>query len=583
MNSLKRYLPILAWLPSYSRDLLRGDLAAGLTVGVMLIPQGMAYAMLAGLPPIYGLYASIVPLIVYALLGTSRQLAVGPVAMVSLLTVAGVGVFAEPGTDRFIELAILLALVAGLLQVAMGVLRLGFLVNFLSKPVISGFTSAAALIIGLSQLKHLLGLDLARSNYIHEILYQAAVNVADVHVPTLLIGAGGIAILLGLKRLPKVKKYLPGPLAVVVFGVAAVTLFQLDQGGVAIVGAVPEGLPSFYVPTWEWEAVLDLMPMALTICLVSFMESIAIAKTLQSKYREQGLDSNQELLALGMAKVIGAFFQSYPNTGGFSRTAVNDQAGAKTPLAGFFSAILVGLSVLFLTSAFYYLPKAVLASIIMVAVFKLIDIQGARYLWKARREDFFMMLATFIATLALGIQNGILLGVLLSLGMVIYRSAYPHVAVLGRIPGTMHFRNLNRFPEAEQRADVLVVRFDAQLYFANADYFRDQVRQLVAEKGEALRLLILNFESVNTIDSTAMQTLTELVEDLRDQGIAVHFSAVIGPVRDGLYRAGAMDKLDEHNFFLHVNDAIAAYDSHDFQPACNEKGRKYAVQTNVNH
>lgn len=581
MNSLKRYLPILAWLPNYNRDLLRGDVAAGLTVGVMLIPQGMAYAMLAGLPPIYGLYASIVPLIIYALLGTSRQLAVGPVAMVSLLTVAGVGVFAEPGTDRFIELAILLALVAGLLQLAMGVLRLGFLVNFLSKPVISGFTSAAALIIGLSQLKHLLGLDLARSNYIHEILYQAAVNVADVHVPTLLIGGGGIAILLGLKRLPKLKKYLPGPLAVVLFGIAAVTLFQLDEGGVAIVGTVPEGLPSFYVPTWEWDAVLDLLPMALTICLVSFMESIAIAKTLQSKYREQGLDSNQELLALGLAKVVGAFFQSYPNTGGFSRTAVNDQAGAKTPLAGFISAILVGLSVLFLTSAFYFLPKAVLASIIMVAVFKLIDLKGAKYLWQARREDFFMMLATFVATLALGIQNGILLGVLLSLGMVIYRSAYPHVAVLGRIPGTMHFRNLNRFPDAEQRDDVLVVRFDAQLYFANADYFRDRVRKLVADKGETLRLLILNFESINTIDSTAMQTLTELVEDLRDQGITVYFSAVIGPVRDGLYRAGAMDKLNEGNFFLHVNDAIGAYDGPDFQPICNDEGRKYAVQTNV--
>lgn len=581
MNSLKRYLPILNWLPNYNRDMLRGDLAAGLTVGVMLIPQGMAYAMLAGLPPIYGLYASIVPLIIYALLGTSRQLAVGPVAMVSLLTVAGVGVFAEPGTDRFIELAILLALVAGLLQVAMGLLRLGFLVNFLSKPVISGFTSAAALIIGLSQLKHLLGLDLARSNYIHEILYQAASNLGDVHLPTLVIGAGGISILLGLKRLPKVKQYLPGPLAVVIFGVAAVTLLQLDRGGVAIVGTVPEGLPSFYLPTWEWNTVLDLMPMALTICLVSFMESIAIAKTLQSKYREQGLDSNQELLALGLAKLVGAFFQSYPNTGGFSRTAVNDQAGAKTPLAGFFSAILVGLSVLFLTSAFYYLPKAVLASIIMVAVFKLIDLKAAQYLWKARREDFFMMLATFIATLALGIQNGILLGVLLSLGMVIYRSAYPHVAVLGRIPGTMHFRNLDRFPEAEQRQDVLVMRFDAQLYFANADYFRDQVHKLVAKKGEVLRLLILNFESVNAIDSTAMQTLNELVEDLRDQEIAVFFSAVIGPVRDSLYRAGVMDKLDERNFFLHVNDAIAAYDSQDFEPICNGKGRKYAVQTNV--
>ncbi len=581
MNLLKRYFPILVWLPNYDRTWLRGDLAAGLTVGVMLIPQGMAYAMIAGLPPIYGLYASTVPLLIYALMGTSRQLAVGPVAMASLLTAAGVGAMAAPNAETYIALAILLSLLAGLVQMLMGGLRLGFLVNFLSQPVISGFTSAAALIIGLSQLKHLLGLELPRSNYIHEILYAAAMQLGSVHLPTLLVGLAGVGILLGLKRLPQLGRYLPGPLAVVLFGIGVVSLLGLDQAGVAIVGEVPQGLPGWQLPTWSWDSVSALLPMALTIALVSLMESIAIAKTLQSKHRDHEVDANQELLALGMAKVGGAFFQSYANTGGFSRTAVNDQAGAKSPLAGLISAALVALSLLFLTSTFYFLPKAVLASIIMVAVFKLIDVQGARYLWRARREDFFMMLATFLATLGLGIQNGILLGVLLSLVMVIYRSAYPHVAVLGRIPGTMHFRNRERFPEAEQREDVLVVRFDAQLYFANADYFRDRMLHLTGEKGEALRLLVLNFESVNAIDSTAMQTLTELVETLDGQGIRVALTAVIGPVRDAIYRAGAMEKLGKDNFFLHVSDAMAAYESGEGQPALDEQARRQALQNSL--
>jgi SulP family sulfate permease len=582
MSRLTQIFPLLDWLPTYDRSQLRGDLAAGLTVGVMLIPQGMAYAMIAGIPPIYGLYASVVPLLVYAIMGTSRQLAVGPVAMASLLTAAGVGALATQQTDTYLALAILLSLVAGLLQVGMGLLRLGFLVQFLSKPVISGFTSAAALIIGLSQLKHLLGVPLGRSNFVHEVLYEAITRWGEVHMPTLLLGLGGVGVLLALKRLPRVARFLPGPLAVVLFGVGAVWSLGLDQLGVDIVGVVPQGLPAWELPSWDGATVMALMPMALTIALVSFMESIAIAKTLQSKHRDHEVDANQELLALGMAKVVGAFFQSYANTGGFSRTAVNDQAGAKTPMAGVISALLVGLSLLFFTATFYYLPNAVLASIIMVAVAKLIDLRGAKYLWYARREDFFMMLATFAATLGLGIQHGILLGVLLSLVMVIYRSAYPHVAVLGRIPGTIHFRNLHRFPEAELRDDVLVVRFDAQLYFANADFFRDRVRLLAEEKEKTLRLLVLNFESINTVDSTAMQTLTELVEDLNAQGIRVVFTAVIGPVRDAIYRAGAMPKLGEANFFLHVHDAIEAHDHHDFEPILNGKGRRCAIQTNVN-
>ncbi|MCB0678848.1 MAG: sodium-independent anion transporter, partial [Saprospiraceae bacterium] len=317
--NLKSYFPAFDWITNYRRDDLKGDLSAGLTVGVMLIPQGMAYAMIAGLPPIYGLYASTLPLIVYALLGTSRQLAVGPVAMVSLLTAAGVGALAEGGTEAYLQMAILLALLVGGIQFLLGVFRLGFLVNFLSHPVISGFTSAAALIIGLSQLKHLLGIPLGRSHHIHEILIEAGQRIGELHWPTFLIGLGGIGLILLVK---KVSRAIPGPLLAVVFGILAVWLFGLSGEGVKIVGTVPQGLPSFELPAFSWGTTGALMPIALTIALVSFMESIAVAKAIQAKHKNYKVIPNQELIALGLANVGGSFFQAYPTTGGFSRTAV---------------------------------------------------------------------------------------------------------------------------------------------------------------------------------------------------------------------------------------------------------------------
>jgi len=573
----KQFFPILDWLPSYKKSDFSGDLTAGLTVGVMLIPQGMAYAMIAGLPPIYGLYAALIPLVVYALLGTSRQLAVGPVAMVSLLTAAGVGALAEIGTERYIELAILLALLAGIMQVLMGLFRLGFLVNFLSQPVLAGFTSAAALIIGLSQLKHLLGLDLARSSYVHEVLISLEQNIAGVHIYTLLLGLGGIAILLIVKRFTP---QIPGPLVLVVVSTLVVWGADMEQLGVSIVGIVPSGLPAFTLPTWDLGDLKDLAPMALTICLVSFVESIAIAKTLQAKHRNYEVDSNQELFALGFAKIAGAFFLAFPNTGGFSRSAVNDQAGARTGLAGLITALLLAISLLFLTPLFYFLPKAVLASIIMVSVFKLIDFKGAKQLWKAKREDFFMMLATFLATLVLGIQIGILIGVALSLALMIYHSAYPHIAVLGRIPGTYHFRNIKRFPEAIQQEEVLVMRFDAQLYFANAGYFREKVKELAANKGESLELIVFNFESVHNIDTTALSVLKQLVEDFRKQGVEISFAAVIGPVRDSLYKAEMMEFFGKDNFFLHVDHALKAFMGEEISLPPH-KGERRAVQTDI--
>jgi len=566
--NIKKIIPILDWGSSYEKSHLKGDLSAGLTVGVMLIPQGMAYAMIAGLPPIYGLYASTIPIIIYALLGTSRQLAVGPVAMVSLLTAAGIGSMAASGTAEYITLAVLLALMVGAIQFSLGALRLGFLINFLSHPVISGFTSAAALIIGLSQLKHLLGISIERTHHVHEILLSAINQIGEVNLVTLGIGIAGVGIIIGAKRLgPKV----PGALLAVLFGIAVVSAFGLTTYDVKVVGEVPSGLPALRVPSLDLGLMQALIPTALTIALVSFMESIAVAKAIQAKHKDYRVVPNQELIALGAANIGGAFFQSYPTTGGFSRTAVNDQAGAKTGLAALVSAGLILLTLLFLTDLFYFLPNAILASVIMVAVFGLIDIKEARHLWSSNRTDFVMLLVTFLATLSLGIETGIGIGVLLSLGMVIYRSSRPHYAVLGQVPGTKEFRNVGRFENLEVPEDVLVFRFDADLYFANALYFRDTLLELIDERQGQISRVVLSTEAINSIDSSAIHTLTELVKDLRHRNIEVDFAGVKGPVRDAMQRGGLTNQVGAPHFF--INTYRAVHDTNSVAP-------HYVLQTN---
>lgn len=544
---------------------------AGLTVGVMLIPQGMAYAMIAGLPPIYGLYASLAPLIIYSIFGTSRQLAVGPVAMVSLLIATGVSKMAEIGSAEYIGLTILLALVVGLIQFSLGLFRLGFIVNFLSHPVISGFTSAAALIIGFSQLKHLLGIDIPRSNYIHEILINAIQNLDKVVMPTFLVGIGAIAMIIVLRKL---NKSIPGALIAVAAGIVIVYLAGLNDFGVKIVGEIPKGLPSFEIPSLDFEAGSQLFGIALTIALVGFMESFAVAKAIQAKHKDYELNSNQELVGLGLANIGGAFLQAFPTTGGFSRTAVNDQAGANTGLAAILSAVVIGLTLLFLTPLFYYLPNAILASVIMVAVFGLIDYKEAIHLWKSDKRDFAMLFVTFIGTLILGIEEGILVGVVLSLAMVIYRSAYPHVARLGRVPGTNKYLNVNRFNELETRRDVLVVRLDAQLYFANAMAFREKINALIKQEDNEAKLVIVSAAAINGIDTSAIHMLEDLMKELEGSGVELYLSAVKGPVRDSLHRSGFMKNHGEDKFFLTVQDAI------DFFDHKTNIDKKFVIQTN---
>ncbi|MCB0631550.1 MAG: solute carrier family 26 protein [Saprospiraceae bacterium] len=574
---IAKFIPALDWMPKYNGTQLKGDLSAGLTVGVMLIPQGMAYAMIAGLPPIYGLYASTIPLIIYALLGTSRQLAVGPVAMVSLLTAAGIGALADGGTETYIMLAITLALFVGLIQFLLGAFRLGFLVNFLSHPVISGFTSAAALIIGLSQLKHLLGIKIESSHYVHEVLIEAVSKFGQINWVTFAIGLGGIMLIMGIKRYFKA---IPGQLLAVIFGILAVWGFGLTEQGVKIVGEVPKGLPSLSLPSFNMDTIQSLIPVALAISLVSFMESIAVAKAIQARHKNYKVEPNQELMALGLANIGGSLLQSYPVTGGFSRTAVNDQAGAKTGMAAIISAILIVLTLLFLTPLFYYLPNAILASVIMVAVFGLIDIKEAVHLWHADRSDFWMLIVTFIGTLALGIEQGIGIGVVLSLAVIIFQTSRPHMAELGKVPGTAFYRNVGRFKQLERRPDLLIVRFDAQLYFANINFFRDRIDELIQEKGAGLKALILNFDSINNMDSSGVHALEELFTDSRNRKLNVYLTGVKGPVRDAMVKGHLIDKIGEDNMFMSVQEAVDWHDAQIVEQP-EPKFHEFTLQTNA--
>ena len=572
---LHKYIPLFDWIRSYDKSDLRGDLIAGITVGVMLIPQSMAYAVLAGLPPVYGLYASVFPMIIYGILGTSRELAVGPAAIICILIVAGVSEFAEVGSDRFIQMAILTAFGVGILQLAMGVLKMGFIVNFLSHPVNSGFISASALIIAVSQLGSLLGLDLEKSAKVYETAAEVALSIGDIHPATALLGVVSLIFLIGFKYW---KKRFPAALVVVAAGIMFTWLFNLDTSGVSIVGSIPEGMPSLSTSFINISDLQQLIPLILIISLVAYVQSIAIAKLMASKkgYR---IDSNQELIALGAANIGGAFFQAFPTTGGFSKTAVNEQSGGKSGISAITTAVLIGLTLLFLTPLFYYLPKAILAAIIISAVAGLFDLRRMVYLWRADKRDLSMLLITFFATIIIGIEEGIAIGVVISVITVVYSTTRPPTAELGRLGDTRNFRNVNRYHSATTWEDILVYRFDSALYFANVEYFQDSLENLIQDKGEEnLNLVILDARSINSIDSTGVHILKFIIKGLRDREIDIYIAGAIGPVSKMLKKTEIVDMVGEDHFFFDVPSAVEHYQSgessatdHDYSPLYSDE------------
>jgi SulP family sulfate permease len=550
-RTVGRFVPIVSWAPRYPREKLRGDVTAGLTVAVMLIPQGMAYATLAGMPPITGLYAAIVGILVYALLGTSGALAVGPVAITSLLTVEGLARVVVPEDPSYPATAALLALLVGGVLVVLGLLRLGVLVNLLSHPVISGFTSAAAIVIALSQVKDLFGLDIGRPDGVVDTLRALADNIGDTSLVTLAVGAVAIAVLVAGRRFaPK----FPTALLVVVLGSLATWGFSLHDSGVAILRDVPSGLPTPALPEMSGGLLGDLMPVALTIAIVAFAEGISVAKAIGRKTRES-VDANQELLATGAANAAAGAFSGFPIAGGFSRTAVNHQAGARTPLASLITAAVLTVAVLWLTPAFYYLPKVVLAAIVIVAVLGLVDIRDAIETTRLRRSDGAALAVTFLATLLIGVEPGLAIGLVFSLGVFVWRSSNPHATELGRVVGTHQFRNVDRWP-TETVDDVAILRVDGPLFFANTKRLEDRVQTLVTGRPR-LRAIVLDASATSDIDASGAHTLHELISDLDAAGIALHLAVVRGPVRDVLARGGYWDELHDR---VHpsVADACAA-------------------------
>ena len=550
---LDRYIPITDWLRDYNTSHFKNDLRAGLTVGILLIPQSMAYAMLAGLPAVYGLYASIIPLAVYAVFGTSRQLGIGPVAIVSILIATGIGNFATPGSSRFIELVLVTALFVGFTQFLMGAFRLGFLTNFISKPVLSGFTSAAAFIIGVSQLGNLTGADLERSKYVYRVISDLISNLGTVNLPTLIIGLSCI-ILIGIFK--KWKPKIPIELISVILTIIAVWFFRLDQIGVEIIGQVQAGLPAPTLPNLSDLPLWKLMPTVLAIAFLSFTQSIALAKAMLRRNPDYKVDSNQELFSIGLANMIGSVFQAYPVAGSFSRTAVNDENKAKTSISLLVSALMVSLTVLFLTPLIYYLPQTALAAIIITAVPGLIELGEAQFLWKVRTREFYLMAITFVATLALGILEGIGIGVLISLGIVIHRSSYPNIVMLGRLPDTDHYRDLERHPEGLTQTNTIIVRIDASLYFANIPYMKEKLEELEIESGKNLEQVIIDAIGINEVDASALHALKELVDEYQERDIDVIFAGVKGPVRDIFNRSGLSDVIGDDQFYLNLNRAV---------------------------
>ena len=562
-SHMAKYLPILDWGRTYNRGTLTNDLVAAVIVTIMLIPQSLAYALLAGLPPEMGLYASMLPIVLYAIFGTSRALAVGPVAVVSLLTVAVVSKIAVPGTSEYIVAAITLAFLSGLILLALGFFRLGFLANFLSHPVIAGFITASGLIIAASQLKHIFGIE-AHGHTLPDLIGSLANNASQVNWITALIGIiatgflfwvrkGLLPLLIGIGISPRMAGIFAkaGPVAAIVATTLTVWGFDLAADGVKVVGDVPKGLPPLTLPSFSMDLWTSLIGSAILISVIGFVESVSVAQTLAAKKRQR-IDPDQELVGLGAANLGASFTGGFPVTGGFSRSVVNYDAGADTPAAGAFTAIgLVGAS-LFLTPLIFHLPKATLAATIIVAVLSLVDFSILKKTWRHSKADFAAVAATMSITLLMGVELGVTAGVAISILIHLYKTSRPHMAIVGQILGTEHYRNVLRH-DVLTDPTILTIRIDESLYFANTRFLEDRIYDEVA-KQPALKHVVLMCSAVNTIDMSALESLEAINERLEVGGVRFHFSEVKGPVMDQLKATGFL-KLLSGQVFLSQHSA----------------------------
>ncbi|GGD48873.1 SulP family inorganic anion transporter [Croceicoccus pelagius] len=556
-----QYLPILDWGRRYDKTIFTNDLIAAVIVTIMLIPQSLAYALLAGLPPVVGLYASILPLVAYAIFGTSRTLAVGPVAVVSLMTASAAGAVAAQGTAQYMEAAITLAALSGVMLAVLGILRMGFLANLLSHPVISGFITASGILIATSQLKHILGVKAGGDNW-PDMLGSLLAALNSVNVWAMGVGVFATVFLFWVRKGAKpalmklgIKPRMAeigakaGPVVAVALTIVAALTLDLGDKGVNLVGAIPQGLPPFAVPSTDIGLISQLWVPALLISIIGFVESVSVAQTLAAK-RRQRIAPNQELIGLGASNIASAFSGGYPVTGGFARSVVNFDAGAETPAAGAFTAVGIALASLFLTPLLFNLPIATLAATIIVAVLSLVDLKTPGQLWRYSKSDFAAHVATIGITLLAGVELGVIAGVAVGLLLYLWRASRPHAAVIGRVPETEHFRNVERH-DVFTVPHVLSIRVDESLTYLNARWLEEYVLERVADQPE-VRNVILLFSAVNEVDASGLESLEAINHRMIDAGIGLHLSEVKGPVMDRLQRTHFVDELNGEVFLSHA-------------------------------
>ncbi|MFB0987657.1 MAG: sulfate permease [Gammaproteobacteria bacterium] len=533
-------------------QILLRNFQAGTTTAILLIPQSMAYALVAGVPPVYGLYASLLPLVVYALLGRSREMALGPGALDTLLIGVTIGSLSMASNPNAATVAAIIAFQVAIIQIVLGLLRGGFLINFLSKPVISGFTSAAALTIAISQVKHLLGMDIDRSSRFYEEFWQLVTHVEEIHLMTAMIGIGSLCFIAMAKR---IKKSFPNALAVVILAAIVGAILKVDQSQVSVLGAIPQGLPQFGFVWVTQELFVTLLPSSVAIAAVGYLTTISIARTFADRNRYD-IAPNRELIALGASNFVASFSQGFPVSASFSRSAVHAEAGSTSPYSLVVVAAWIFLTLVFLTEYLYYLPTATLAAIIILAVLGLIDFTLVRHLRKTKQSDMWLLLLTFFSTLIVGIVEGILIGVVFSLGLFLYLTTRPHTAILGRVGNTADFRNLKNYPEATTYAGVIIIRIDAQFYFGNVSFLKTLLKKLEMESPSPLKTIIIEACSIAQLDSSADSVLNDIADDFKERNIELKFASVKIPVLRVMKASGLYDKIEERNFFMNIDDAV---------------------------
>ena len=533
-------------------QMLLRNFQAGTTTAILLIPQSMAYALVAGVPPVYGLYASLLPLVVYALLGRSRELALGPGALDTLLIGVTIGSLSMASNPNAATVAAIIAFQVAIIQIVLGLLRGGFLINFLSKPVISGFTSAAALTIAISQVKHLLGMDIDRSSRFYEEFWQLVTHVEEIHLMTAMIGIGSLCFIAMAKR---IKKSFPNALAVVILATIVGAILKVDQNQVSVLGAIPQGLPQFGFVWVTQELFVTLLPSSVAIAAVGYLTTISIARTFADRNRYD-IAPNRELIALGASNFVASFSQGFPVSASFSRSAVHAEAGSTSPYSLVVVAAWIFLTLLFLTEYLYYLPTATLAAIIILAVLGLIDFTLVKHLRKTKQSDMWLLMLTFFSTLIVGIVEGILIGVVFSLGLFLYLTTRPHTAILGRVGNTADFRNLKHYPEATTYIGVIIIRIDAQFYFGNVSFLKTLLKKLEMESPFPLKTIIIEACSIAQLDSSADSVLHDIADDFKERNIELKFASVKIPVLRVMKASGLYDKIEERNFFMNIDDAV---------------------------